>query len=63
MISTVCYGNRVEWPSLKEASDHFRMAADCSEGCERERYVDVLMDLLDGRSVAWDKHGEVPSGY
>lgn len=53
-IKTVCYNVEREWASREEAIEFFKEGIICSEGSERDRYLNVLMNLLDGKDVATD---------
>ena len=54
-VYTTCYGKRDKWPSAKKAIEYFRTAADCSDGCERERYLNIMMKLTDGETDVDDQ--------
>ena len=47
MVKITCY-RQTETMERKEAIKFYREAIDCSEGCERERYVNILLGLMDG---------------
>lgn len=47
-VYTTCYGERKKWPSKDEAIAFFREAAAHSDGCERERYTNIVMKLYSG---------------
>ncbi len=53
-IIVKCYGKEKTYHSRKEAIKEFREAADWSEGCERERYMNILLDLYDGKTYCTD---------
>ena len=49
-VTTICYGKRDTWNSVKDALDYFNEAANCSDGCERERYLTIVSKLLGGET-------------
>lgn len=53
-VEVHCYGRTEKWASRDMAAKFYRNCADNSEGCERERYVSVLFDILDGKTVCED---------
>ena len=54
-VTTVCYGQRREWPSRKEAMDFFEEGILGSEGSEQERYVTIYFKLKNGATEASDE--------
>ena len=54
-IRTKCYGHEDEWDTRAKAIDYFRECAMCSEGAERERYTNIILQLLDGANYATDE--------
>lgn len=53
-IVVKCYGKEEEYSSRKEAIKFYKECADWSDGCERERYLNVLLDLYDGKNYCTD---------
>lgn len=53
-ITTICYGHYDKWDSRAEAVKYFYECANASEGSERERYVNIMMKLMSGASIASD---------
>lgn len=53
-IKVLCYGTISEYNTRKEAIDLYREGACCSEGSEKERYMNILLDLLDGKNYCTD---------
>jgi len=53
-VKTVCYHQEQIWNSRNEAIDYFYKGMSCSEGCEKERYTKVYMELLEGKSICTD---------
>ena len=52
---TVCCDNLIErWESRKRAIEFYLNAMRCTEGCESERYMDIYLDLIDGKEVCTD---------
>jgi len=54
LVKITCYG-KTEMMERDKAIKFYRECADWSEGSERERYVNVLFDLMDGLSEAKDE--------
>lgn len=54
-VYTTCYGQRDRWPSKEKAIAYFKEAAACSDGCERERYTNIVMKLMDGETDVDDQ--------
>lgn len=54
IVEITCYG-KTEMMERNEAIRFYREGADCSEGSERERYVNILFGLMDGLSEVSDK--------
>lgn len=54
-IIVKCYGSEKTYNSRKEAIKEFREAAEWSDGCERERYMNILLDLYDGKKYCTDE--------
>ena len=57
-IKTLCYGSIKEFNSIKEAKDFYLDCYYGSEGCERERYSNILMGILDGQKFVYDDEYE-----
>ena len=53
-VITICYGHKDEWESKDEAIKYYMECANASEGSERERYMTIILQLLDGQKVATD---------
>ena len=60
-IETVCYGNSKKWTSRKKAMDFYAEAVCCCDGCEKDRYADILAQLHEGCTLCWD-YMEIPEG-
>lgn len=53
-ITTICYGRIDKWDSRVDAVKYFYECASCSDGAEKERYMNIMMDLMAGASLATD---------
>ena len=53
-ITTICYGRIDKWEDRAEAVKYFYGCASCSEGAEKERYVNIMMELMAGADLATD---------
>lgn len=54
-VVTICYGKRREWESRNEAIAFY---VDCmlhSEGAEQERYLEIYIDLMAGKTLCLDE--------
>jgi len=56
-VTVTCYGNTENWPCAEDAIRYYREAANCSDGCERDRYLTIVSKLLDGQTVVDDQWG------
>ena len=56
VVTTVCYGQKQEWTSRKEAIEFFRQGViECdTESSECSRYMKIFADLLMGKSFCTD---------
>ena len=54
MVTTICYGIEDNWDTRQEALDYFEAGIVCTEGSERDRYVKVWSELMDGSNLATD---------
>ncbi len=54
MITCVFYGQEQEFKTRKEAINFCLEAMAGSEGCERDRYTNVYLDLLAGKTYCLD---------
>ena len=54
-IKVYCYTKEPEiFTNRRDAIRKYKEGILCSEGSEKERYTNVLMDLLDGFNICWD---------
>lgn len=53
-VIVVCYGSRQIWKSRKDAIAFYTEGVTACEGSERDRYVNVLMELMCGRKICTD---------
>lgn len=54
-VVTICYGKKREWASRNEAIAFY---VDCmlnSEGAEQERYLEIYIDLMAGKTLCLDE--------
>lgn len=62
-ILCICY-NQAHWfSSKKKAEAFFKDCAYNSEGAERDRYIEILMQLDEGRKVCFDTPDHNPRFY
>ena len=54
MIKITCYGKTETWDDRKKAIDFYNEAVAWSDGCERERYMNILLGLYRGDMVCSD---------
>lgn len=54
MITITCYGKTETWDDRKKAIDFYKEAVAWSDGCERERYMNILLGLYNGDMVCSD---------
>jgi len=51
---TVCYNQATVWQSRSMAAEFYLDAMTGSSGCERDRYTDVLLEIMAGNPVCHD---------
>lgn len=51
---TLCYNQATVWRDREEATLFYLQGMCECEGCEKERYTNVLLDLMAGRMVCHD---------
>ena len=54
IIEIVCYNQIESWHTRKNALKFFRDCARNSEGAERERYINIVWDLEDKKTLCHD---------
>ena len=54
LVRITCYG-KTETMERAEAIRFYREGVESCDGAERNRYVNILMDLLDGKTECNDK--------
>ncbi len=54
-VTTVCYGKERVFDDRQEAVDFYENCLLNSEGAERERYLEILIDLRCGKMVCRDE--------
>lgn len=57
MVTTICYGKKKEWATRKEATKFFTECALWSDGSEKERYMNILLELSIGNDICTDGVG------
>ena len=53
-VTVICY-NKKETMSRKEAIKKYEEGMLCCEGSERDRYTNVYLDLISGKTVCTDE--------
>lgn len=54
MITVVCYNEKHTFHTKKAAEDFFWECAEFSEGAERDRYFNILLQLRHGKTECHD---------
>ena len=54
-VKTICYGTERTFDDRQEAVDFYENCVMNSEGSERDRYVEILIDLRCGKTICSDK--------
>ena len=54
MIEIVCYNRIEKWHTRKNALRFFRDCARNCEGAERDRYISIVWDLEDKKTICHD---------
>lgn len=54
-VKTICYGTERTFDDRQEAVDFYEECVMNSEGSERDRYVEILIDLRCGKLICSDK--------
>lgn len=49
-----CYGDEMKFSSKKKAIEFFEDCMFNSEGSERDRYISILQQLKEGKTVCYD---------
>lgn len=55
MVVIECYHSQ-ERMKRKDAIRKYKQAMECSEGSERDRYVNIFLQLLDGETECSDEY-------
>ena len=53
-VKVICYGQEEVWNSRSEAIAFYMEGVAACEGSERDRYMNVYMDLCEGLAVCTD---------
>lgn len=62
LVTIVCY-NKVETREREEALKFYRNGFNCSDGAEKERYANIIMDLMGFGNLAYDRVSKIPNGF
>ena len=54
MITVTCYNKKHTFPTAAKAKKFFWECAECSEGAERDRYMNILIQLRRGKKECHD---------
>jgi len=54
MVDVICYGTRKTWNNRNDAIKFYLDGVMMCDGSERERYMNVCLDLLSGKKVCSD---------
>lgn len=57
LVTIICYGQKQE----RTRDDALKFYHDCvqnSDGNERRRYMNILLDLMYGKTICYDKNGD-----
>ena len=55
MVTTICYGKEKNWERRSDAVEFFMASVISCDGAERERYLNVLVDLELMKDVCTDE--------
>ena len=55
MVTTICYGKEDKWERRSDAIEFFMAGVIECDGSERERYLNVLIDLQSMKDVCTDE--------
>ena len=53
-VTVICYGQEEYWESRKDALDFYMEGVRVCDGAERNRYMNVVLGLMDGADVCRD---------
>lgn len=56
MITVVCYNSVEYWKSKKRALAFYLQGMRCCEGCEKNRYSNIVLDIQDGCNICCDEY-------
>ena len=56
-VTIECYGETKRWDDRIDALHFYKQGVAASEGCERERYMRIVLQLVEGRKVCTDEEG------
>ena len=58
MVDVICYGKRETWKTREAAFEFFWKGVFSCEGSERDRYLNIVTDLANGKDVCSDGEPE-----
>ena len=56
-VTITCYSETKRWDDRIDALHFYKQGVAASEGCERERYMRIVLQLMEGRKVCTDEEG------
>lgn len=62
LVTIVCY-NKVSQMDRQQAWNFYKQLFDNTEGAEKTRYKNILIDIKDLRDIAYDGASKIPKGY
>ena len=54
-VKVICYGEEETWASREKAKQFYLECMTMSEGSERDRYTNIYLDLVEGKTVCVDE--------
>ena len=57
-VTVICYGEREEWKSRWAARQFFQLGTLMCDGSERNRYMNIFLDLTVGKKICSDGEPE-----
>lgn len=53
-VTITCYGETKIWEDRSDALRFYKQGAESSDGCERQRYMNIVLQLMEGRKICTD---------
>lgn len=53
-VTVICYGRFKIWNNREDAIKFYMDGVYGCDGCEKERYLNIVFELMSGRDVATD---------